>query len=338
MRILFLIITLVSFPVLSSWSEVKTPYIPFHQDGYVLTAKSICKKAETYREISKSYKKIKIKDSIFTKRSFKIISLMQEKRSDLVFINPGLFTDSDHSTVRELTKLFFDKGYHIIVFPSPVVKSFSKSKSNFPIISPEFESLLYYRTIKKYISQNIELINNVNLLGISYGSFLSSIINSMNVEDNSVIYEFEKVIALSPPSNLKNAFDIIDQNLMSSTIKLNLKGYFDLFKLQKSLCVENPDMDYIDENIDLIREIVSIVGFEKSLKESVQSYVKYQKNISFKKFKDEITFNNYFLKYNKEMLNWLDSERSNILYWIKRANGFNKNKVSILTSDNGFFE
>jgi len=135
------------------------------------------------------------------------------KNAPLALIISGTGGTALSGNVLLLASQLYLKGYHAITLPDPVSWHYvlGVSESALPGY-PLRDATEYYEFIKKVIShlkseKNIQF-SSISLVGYSYGGLLSGFLAKQDESEKA--FNFEKVIILNPPLNVKASLMLLD--------------------------------------------------------------------------------------------------------------------------------
>lgn len=145
---------------------------------------------------------------------FKYI-LQKDKNSPLVIIYPsiGEGANSHHSVV--LAKIFYDKGYSVVMQGSHFHWEFVKSLPEGFVPGIPSTDVAYLRKITGKIIDKLQdkydcRFGERTLIGTSFGAFAALFLADMEAKDNTL--NINKYISVNPPVELLYAVDKIDKN------------------------------------------------------------------------------------------------------------------------------
>lgn len=98
-----------------------------------------------------------------------------KKKTDLIVIAPGLFTESSGISPTRLFNLLYQNGYHVFVLPNPFSAQYLERYPRYSPGSFEKEAGVILEAMDYLIDSNASKIKKVHLVGLSYGAFLSAV-------------------------------------------------------------------------------------------------------------------------------------------------------------------
>jgi hypothetical protein len=297
--------------------EFKTKF----ESPFSNTALPAClKNIPQYLEISHKAKWLKNFDPIYLQNSFTSVLLRRPKTANLVVLIPGIFADYQSNTTRRLASLLYKAGNHVLVFSNPMSTRSLRSRPNFHPLSPFKESMVIYRAITKTLNK-LNNVKSINILGSSYGAFLSAIISNINMHSPSPL-NISKYTLISPPYNLKESLRNIDRLISLSLSTDSMNRYLMLLKLYAKLC----DIERVLPSDEKgFKKLIGYFAFYLKLKRLLKETIPGKRK--------SIAFIDYLKIYNGGVFTWISTERGNIDFWINRARREGFTSFRILSSD-----
>lgn len=141
--------------------------------------------------------------------------LQKTPSSPLIILFPsiGESVDSHHSKV--FAKMFYDKGYSVLMLGSHFNAEFAKSLPNRMYPGYVKKDVQYLRDIITCALKKLEEDKKINferkvLLGTSFGAFSTLFMGELEFNDPKI--HIDKYISINPPIKLLYAIDVIDKN------------------------------------------------------------------------------------------------------------------------------
>lgn len=106
----------------------------------------------------------------------------QKKKTDLIVIIPGLFTESSGINPTRLFNLLYQRGYHVFILPNPFSKEYIERYPRYSPGSFKKESEILLEAVDYLVNSNTGKVNKVHLIGMSYGAFISAVALALDKE------------------------------------------------------------------------------------------------------------------------------------------------------------
>jgi hypothetical protein len=134
-------------------------------------------------------------------------------RAPLIFLVPGLGSDSLTESSLYLAELLYDSGFNVVTLPSTLSWRFalSVSRSGFPGYSPtDAEDML---ELMKLADSTLRKRQNINprkyaIMGFSLGALDTSFIANLDLQKQ--YFNFERILMLNPPIQKERSINSID--------------------------------------------------------------------------------------------------------------------------------
>src|SRR5262249_46666126 len=107
-----------------------------------------------------------------------LVSWASNEARPLVVILPGIFQDSEHFFPRYFARKLIERGYHVLVLPSPFSKPYLERLPLASVGSFEREAEIYLEALKSLRSLYASRVQSINLIGLSYGAFIGSVMTA----------------------------------------------------------------------------------------------------------------------------------------------------------------
>lgn len=201
----------------------------FRQPDYVTMP---AKNAQFERAIDKEYKisifpEREIPDVFWYERGGLKYSIAQHKvKAPLIFIIAGTGASYRSASVKNLQKIFYQVGYHVVAISSPTVPNFmyNASRSVMPGNLLEDSQDIYHvmqQIIKKHKSL---LVSEYYLTGYSLGASQAAFVSYVDEQKKS--FQFKKTLLINPPLSLFNSVGVLDK-----MFEQNIPGGIDNFSV-----------------------------------------------------------------------------------------------------------
>ena len=174
-----------------------------------------------------------------------------KKEAPLVAIIAGTGAGYDSGKMKDLQKIFYKAGFHVLCLSSPTHPNFvvAASESSMPGDS-RADAADLYRVMEKIWQQSSkkELVSGFYLCGYSLGAAEAAFVARLDEEKK--VFNFKKVLLLNPPVNIYDSAVRIDRMLVD-----NIPGGIDNFnkfynKLIHSISATYANGDFVDLSYD----------------------------------------------------------------------------------------
>jgi hypothetical protein len=332
-------------------SEIRThatTYFNPHKDQFLSTIMGVCsfewpwkKKYGIYRDRDFQDKdlvdRIPIKQVFSYKRKQQVDPKAQTKESNkpltekdmkkidvapLVIFLPGMFNEVDDSQNKRFMLSLSKRGHHVAVLPNPLSVDYITAKPNYKPGDYLKEAKTLYRAIKRivlsYKMRGILKQDQVQLLGVSYGALMSSIITVLDSNDANIINGGTTLI--SPPLNFKKALERLDSYIEDTSDKFS--GMYWSGKLYKFLrvCFSSG----FKKRDEWAKGMTIYSGFQEYLVNSIKAWRKVnglKEDLPYQNPKWERTFKfeHYLDWYASDVKAKLDLPEAELQYWVNQA-------------------
>lgn len=248
------------------------------------------------------------------------------KKAPLFVYFPGAFSHINNDQTNRFFKDMNRLGYHVATFNSPLHKNFIKTKPNFKPGDFMKEAQVLHRGLQ-YVVDHIKgqgLLESdlVYLTGVSYGAFMSAMVTNFDFDSRNLITGGTTLI--SPPADYERSIQIID-DLIDET-RADFAGLSMSTKYSRYLTVCKRHSKRLLKKY--AKGLTIFVGFQENMVKSVKAYRKAYgiKDTPYNdpKWKENLTFQNYFDWYAPELNADYQSKNSKLKTWVDRANAKGK--------------
>lgn len=362
--LIFAIVLAISFPGKSfsqgPWSADVLEHIDnyFHplENGFVSTVNGQCRGPNIYYwQMVTRVQNFRVRSSYMASKELPVKIGLQKNRdgevikAPVMFIIPGAFNNLSSRLPRQITDAFTKLGYHTVTFPNPWGTQYIEEKPLHPTgsIVQEGESLYEgMRYIHQAFKEQDILSGEVKVYGVSYGGFLSVMINAMDAESNDPIINGD-VTSVSPPFNLAQTLDRLD-GFISETQPFIGIGLFSTIRKGLGLCLlkENDSVD--SENIKNAKGLTISTGFHSNLISSLMAYDKAWNLGSvphsrlgsyspvFRRWMKGMSFTRFYETYNPQGLESVRSDEGDLYAWMRRAQNAGNYHARVIVSQDDF--
>lgn len=342
------------------WSEDVLDHIDnyYHplENGFVSTVNGQCRGPNIYYwQMDTKIKNFRVRSSYMASKELPVKIGLQKNRdgkvikAPLMFIIPGAFNNLSGRLPRQLTHAFTKLGYHTVTFPNPWGTQYIEEKPLYPIGSVVQEGQSLYeamRFIHEAFSEQDILSGEVKLYGVSYGGFLSVMINALDAESDRPIIN-GAVTSVSPPFDLAQTLKRLD-GFISETQSFIGIGLFSTLRKGLGLCLlkENESVD--SKNIKNAKGLTISSGFHSNLISSLMAYDKAWRLRSvpharlgsyspvFRRWMKGMSFTKFYETYNPMGLKSIQSDEGDLYAWMNRAQAAGSYHARIIVSQDDF--
>ena len=320
------------------------------QNPYVKTVRSLCEKGKYQKtSIKGQYSKYTVSLSEFMEEDLVINLVLQVKNGEpikapFVLAIPGAFTNLDDDQSIMWMQYFSNLGYHVMTLPNPWGTDFISKKTKFKMGDYLNEAKTLYAAFKEtyvHLEKRNPVSSKTHLFGLSYGAFMTSIINTLAIEDG---FHFSKATMVAPPLDLNTTIKLLDEQIdeikdlgVSGSLLGTLVNFKKICKLEKESEADTKLLSW--SKYLAIKE-----GFQVELVNSVIEFDDVHQldlvpgTFSGDKaeWKKQLKFSKYFEVFAPELKPLLNSEKSKLEYWNKKAALLGANNTRIMASDDDF--
>jgi hypothetical protein len=272
------------------------------------------------------------------------------QKAPLLFVVPGAFSTLGGNQASRWLKRFTNKGYHTIVLPNPWGVDYIKHKPFAPLGDVVAEAGVLYSAMQWILSsfQSASLVEGkVELVGLSHGGFLASIINALDAENSRGILS-GPTTSIAPPVDLGATLELLDQHMKETKDPYAGMGTVSVYWKAYKLCNKRSYEAWTEEDLFDAKGVTLERGFHDPLVRSIRKYDKEWdlNSIPFKglrflsrgyrRWKQNMNFGKYFETYNPRGRALLESKKGELSYWIDRARAAGRDNLRILTAQDDF--
>jgi len=266
-------------------------------------------------------------------------------KAPLMILIPGAFANLDDNSAINWSHRFIQLGFHVLTVPNPWGVDFVSHKANIKLGDFMKEAQSLYQSIRysvEYLEKREILEGEISLIGLSYGAFLSAMIKAFDAESFNPIID-GNVTLFAPPFSLGRTLELLDEaidEVRQDYLDTNLLLVY--YKL-KMVCMLGTVDDLTQIRRHDSKGIVTRFAFHEEMIRSLTLYNQvWNLDLIPKKRKDReawrigMDFNTYFSRYAPELLANLNSEKSNVSYWIQRSINRGFNNIRLHTAEDDF--
>jgi pimeloyl-ACP methyl ester carboxylesterase len=270
-------------------------------------------------------------------------------KAPLIFGIPGAFNNLSSRMPKQFTDAFSSLGYHAITLPNPWGTQYIENRPYAPTGSVVNEGKAIYEAMRKVhnaLSKQGLIADRVDVFGVSYGGFLSVMIDALDAESGAPILTGD-VTAVSPPFNLGETLNQLDA-LIGQTQPFIGIGLYNTIKKGLALCLANSNSDIDNKKIKDARGLTIGAGFHADLITSLRAYDKAWNLRSvphsfwgsyspvFRRWMRGMSFTRYYEIYAPNALEVIRSEQGDIYSWMERAQRAGSFKTRIMLTGDDF--
>lgn len=354
------IVSLSTASANSAWPDNVLDHIDHYhhplENGFVSTVNGQCRGPNVYYwQMNTKIQNYRVRSTYMDSKEMPLkIGLQKDKlgnviKAPLMYIIPGAFNNLDGRLPRQLTDAFTKLGYHTVTFPNPWGTQYIEEKPLFPTGSVVEEGESLYEAMR-FVHEAFEeqgiLDGKVKMYGVSYGGFLSVMINALDAEHDSPIINGD-VTSVSPPYNLANTLGRLDE-LISETQPFIGIGLFNTVRKGLGLCFLSDNNSVDAQNIKNAKGLTISSGFHSNLISSIMAYDKAWKLRSvpharwgsysrvFRRWMKGMSFTKYYETYNPAGLESVRSAEGDLYAWMNRAQVAGNNHARVIVSQDDF--
>jgi hypothetical protein len=342
------------FNTQAAWSTKELHHMkafkPNFKNPYLGTVKSLCEKGKYKKSLIKGqYSKYTVSLPSYMEEDLVFNLVLQEKNGEpikapFILAIPGAFTNLDDDQSIMWMQYYSNLGYHVMTLPNPWGTDFISKKTKFKMGDYVKEAQTLYEAFKStyaHLQKKNLVSSTTHLFGMSYGAFMTAIINSFAARDG---FFFSKATMVSPPIDLKITINLLDEQIeeikhlgVSGSLLGTLVNFKKVCKIESE---EQADSKLLAWSKYLAVEEGFHVEIVNSVKEFDDTHDLDLVPGAFSgdraDWKKEMNFSKYFEDYAPELKALLNSEKSAISYWNKRAKAYGAKNLRIMASDDDF--
>lgn len=240
-----------------------------------------------------------------------------------VIIN-GIFGSPTSGLVRQIAQQAMAKGHHVIALGNPLGLWGLKQIPTYTVANFVQEAEVYLDLIRQSFEwmKNMELTTGeVNLVGVSYGAFLSAIMKTMDSKMSSPVITGMTTL-LSVPLQMGIALRNMDHLLFETKQYAKFPDWF--FEVMSVPFCAIPPRHYVGkQTIKLAKAIFGYAGFQRSLADKtilldeLYGLNKIPKDEKLRKiWRNNFTFAEYINEFANDLGELMDSSYGNLYYWL----------------------
>jgi len=323
---------------IESWKSTIKSHPAFQHDDPFLS--SIVGTCMAPKPTSSFDKKLAFFPTSEWEKPLEVLYHHEEKASELLVIVPGLFTTLSDYQANRLALDTVSMGKSVVVFPNPLSIDVISKKPPYTIGNTFVEAEHYLLFINKLRAKYLGKYKTVNILGVSHGGFVASVMAAKALEFHIKV---EKVVLISPPYQFYDSIVKVD-------------GYLDEVSEDVSYWSEVTDMfflvqvclfDSISDDKKFVysqsRNIVLRKGFYKYFIGALETFEPDKVpdrewgwlSEKYTKWAKGQRFSGYLKKFDKKLFSRFNSLEGSAEFWLKR---FEKKggKWKVVSSNNDF--
>lgn len=278
----------------------------------------------------------------FDSTNNKYVEIIKIKKRPVMIYVPGIFNNSKDSQSRRALDEYKQLGYHVFILPNPWSEEYITANQNASKpgdILAEGKALL---ALSSAVVRSIDpsLIDGVELTGASYGGFIVGVMSAL---DNTALFNRGTTI-ISPPLDFRYSLPYMDTLMDTELDRAYQYNYWDLFKIASNYFSAVFASDLSPKSKESAKPFIAKQGFHDSIVTTIKTYDKvhsagwipdFANDDDKLKWEKSIRFMKYFTDYAPETLTMLESEASNLSFWIEETlnNGM---EIRLLTTSNDF--
>ncbi len=131
------------------------------------------------------------------------------QKAPLVLYNPGLFQDAASPSSHYIAESLSNLGFHVLVISNPFSRDYVDNMPLAPVGSYIAEATVLKDALMSFVDSNRRFIENVNVLGVSYGGYLSAILAALDADHKRIIDG--SVTLVGPPVDMYRSLEQLDR-------------------------------------------------------------------------------------------------------------------------------
>ncbi len=242
------------------------------------------------------------------------------------FIVNGIFGEPVSGLVKQVAQQLIERGHHVVGLGNPLGTWALKQKPTYTIANFVKEAEVYLDIMEKtaqWLNQRGLSSGEVNLVGVSYGGFLSGMIKSMDSKRSGLISGMTTL--LSPPLKMGPALRNMD-HVLFQTSSLGKMPDWVLALVSLRFCALPPRLFVDPVQQKWAKAIFGYYGFQRSLADNtmlIDELYGLQKVPTEKKarkrWRRQFTFSEYIENYAQELGELMDSPYGELYYWLDQV-------------------
>lgn len=240
---------------------------------------------------------------------------------EITVVMPGVFTELDSAHAHRMGLDARALGQNIMVFPNPIAKDVVAKKPPYVVGNAFAEADHYLMFIKKFLDQNPGRYTNINILGVSHGSFVAAI---MAAGGAKLGIKVNKILLISPPYQFYNSIVKVDTYLDEVSKEVSFWNKFtDYFFLVRTCLFNNYSSDK-KQMFKTARNIVLRRGFHRFFLGSLEAFnPKAVPDLGwgllsskYRAWASEQRFSKYLRSFDKELFKRFNSDEGLVQHWL----------------------
>lgn len=270
------------------------------------------------------------------------------KKRPLAIFNPGVFSPIWGDQTVDMMKRLGAMGYHVIAFANPLDRDFVTLAPNFEVGNIYQQAQAIYEAIKAivYEYKRADYIEGKpRWVGVSYGTFLTALMASFDVESKNPI-GVQDITLFSPPFVLTESIALLDKLILNSRddgYEFSnwgmIKSFWHILWLRGLTRIEAIDSGISLEARGILGEYVFKSGMARALREldrltGVVGIPKTRKER--RKWRDSLLFSEIFNKYSpKFSSHFKGSPGERLTTWLAKIRSHQVD-IRVLTAKDDF--
>jgi hypothetical protein len=332
-------------------TEVVEPYLKSIWSTCRSSNKNVAKKEDG----ELSYKKLTIPSSYFEDGNIEVMFKFSPSSANkkLAIFIPGIFSEYRGKQSQNMTRRLYQQGYDVLHFANPLAIEFLKLKPKFKTGNVVSEAKSIYQGIRDIWKANNFHYEKVEVLGVSYGTLITSIISYFDSIEEKPILNNGYFTLLSPPIDLYHSAKTLDR--LIETMLSHYTGmppYWKFALKLLSICGADDLSELPDLTPERAQDIVTYLGFYHPLIEGLnQQYENhgdpnhhgrrlgmasptYRRWVRSVRFANNINPDAIVDSWPPDLNLAQHKNAGQVLYWANLAE--NNKRVRVVTCDNDF--
>lgn len=270
-------------------------------------------------------------NSYFDNNKFEITFILQEegeliKKAPTIILINGLFGNPLSGVARQLAKILLESGYNIIALGNPLGPKNIAQKPRYDLGNFLDEGKAFYLNVKNavgWMKKNDLIQGKIDLLSVSYGSFVGSIIKALDQQENTPVMNGVMTL-LSPAMEMDIALYNMDDILVESKKVGKLADWMIMFKSIRH-CYLPIKEEPSQKQLETLKAIFSYIGFQRWLADQTividklydlgKVPVDKKERIQWRR---TFSFRDYLKNFSPELKDLMSSEKGELRYWLNQ--------------------
>jgi hypothetical protein len=289
--------------------------------------------------------KVRFQTERFAKGSLEtILSLRQSKdgrviRAPLLVYLPGIFSELEGGQSLRGLSLFTERGFHVLVIPSPWALSYIEGRPENLPGHVEAEATIILEIIAQARQRYSELgyFDSIHLAGSSYGGFLSSVVVAKDAEGQKLING--QTTIFGPPLRLGHGMARLDALMDAEAVTFRGISEADMAILYLNIAIAKKQGDVFPAAIRKAPCLLAFGGFQSELVKSVElmdrlyqfPLVPSRQEANYNSWKFGLRFRDYVRDVAPSVADVM-SGADNLLVWLGRAEKAGNPRYRVMTA------